>query len=442
MFRFLSDNAATERRHAPTPPPPSSAVSHTTGLLGLIGLLAGIAFAIHTGPLHLGAQLGLFVLAAAVPMVIYELAVTRTWARPSAGFQAEPHDKAESARRLPIKLAGLWATWAVIGLGYGAIRTYEGEQYEAFLLLLKVTAPLFFILSIPYVYLVDRFSRAPEDGMWHSGLIVLGRGVHADWDIARKHFLGWMIKAFFLALMVAVAPNAIDAVTGDALGDITSSPVLLALWLLNVALLVDLTFAIVGYALTFRVLDAHIRSPNPSVAGWTAALMCYPPISIMNTPLNYRDGLEWHDWLAGHDIALVAWGAILVALFGIYAWATVCFGVRFSNLTHRGILTHGPYRWTKHPAYLAKCTFWWLAFMPFLSMGGPLDAAMNSLLLVMVCGIYYWRAKTEEAHLAEDPTYRAYMDWMEAHGLFARLRRRVGLVPGRGEAAPLPAPGE
>ena len=34
---------------------------------------------------------------------------------------------------------------------------------------------------------------------------------------------------------------------------------------------------------------------------------------------------------------------MLVALTAIYAWATVAFGFRFSNLTHRGILTHGPY---------------------------------------------------------------------------------------------------
>lgn len=37
----------------------------------------------------------------------------------------------------------------------------------------------------------------------------------------------------------------------------------------------------------------------------------------------------------------------------IYAWATIMFGGRFSNLTHRGIITNGPYPWTKHPAYRA-----------------------------------------------------------------------------------------
>ena len=63
-------------------------------------------------------------------------------------------------------------------------------------------------------------------------------------------------------------------------------------------------------------------------------------------------------------------GAWLVFLTAVYAWATVAFGFRFSNLTHRGILTHGPYAWTKHPAYVSKNLFWWCAVLPFLATSG------------------------------------------------------------------------
>ena len=38
--------------------------------------------------------------------------------------------------------------------------------------------------------------------------------------------------------------------------------------------------------------------------------------------------------------------------------------VRFSNLTYRGVLTNGPYAFTRHPAYLSKNLFWWCASMP------------------------------------------------------------------------------
>src|SRR3546814_3065843 len=94
-------------------------------------------------------------------------------------------------------------------------------------------------------------------------------------------------------------------------------------------------------------------------------------------------------------------------------WATVAFGLRFSNLTHRGILTHGPYALSRHPAYLAKNLFWWCATLPFLTTGSLVDAARNTLILAAVSGVYYWRAKTEEKHLKADPDYVAYWEWME-----------------------------
>ena len=84
------------------------------------------------------------------------------------------------------------------------------------------------------------------------------------------------------------------------------------------------------------------------------------------------------------------WGGLLVILTGIYAAATVAFGLRFSNLTHRGILTHGPYRWSKHPAYLAKNAYWWLASMPFMVTSGSIvDLVRNTALMAVVSGVYY-----------------------------------------------------
>ncbi|HBR82737.1 MAG TPA: protein-S-isoprenylcysteine methyltransferase, partial [Erythrobacter sp.] len=76
-----------------------------------------------------------------------------------------------------------------------------------------------------------------------------------------------------------------------------------------------------------------------------------------------------------NDTLLAVWGALLVALTGVYAWATFAFGLRFSNLTYRGVLTNGPYRFTRHPAYVSKNLFWWAAVLPFLvTSGSPVDA--------------------------------------------------------------------
>jgi protein-S-isoprenylcysteine O-methyltransferase Ste14 len=154
--------------------------------------------------------------------------------------------------------------------------------------------------------------------------------------------------------------------------------------------------------------------------------MCYPPFILMEAggPLDYHPGTqEWTDWFAGHPWLLAIWGAMLVVLTAVYAWATVAFGLRFSNLTHRGILTHGPYAWSRHPAYLSKNLFWWLSTLPILTIGSVVDAVRATALMGVVSGIYYWRARTEERHLGLDPVYRDYSEWMARRGAVPRFFR-------------------
>ena len=206
--------------------------------------------------------------------------------------------------------------------------------------------------------------------------------------------------------------------------------------------------ATVGYLLTMKPLDSHIRTANPFLAGWVAALICYPPFTLMNNggPLDYHVATsDWAMWFADQPVLLWAWGAMLVVLTGIYAFATLAFGLRFSNLTHRGILTHGPYAWTRHPAYVSKNAYWWLATMPFIvTSGSAVDAVRNSALLAITSAVYYWRARTEEKHLLADPLYRAYYNWAEEHAPWPRLLRKMsgGRIGNRGKvdaAAMLPA---
>jgi steroid 5-alpha reductase family enzyme len=145
--------------------------------------------------------------------------------------------------------------------------------------------------------------------------------------------------------------------------------------------------------------------------------------------LDYHPGTKgeegWLFWLADYPLIMTAIAIAMVALTAIYAWATVAFGLRFSNLTHRGVLTHGPYAWTKHPAYLSKNLFWWLATLPFFATTGNVtDCIRNTFVMGLVSGVYYWRARTEERHLSADPHYREYAAWMAAHGPITRLLTR------------------
>ncbi|HEX8513371.1 MAG TPA: isoprenylcysteine carboxylmethyltransferase family protein, partial [Allosphingosinicella sp.] len=146
---------------------------------------------------------------------------------------------------------------------------------------------------------------------------------------------------------------------------------------------------------------------------------------------------EWTHWMDGQPLLLTITGALLVLLTGVYAWATVAFGIRFSNLTHRGILTHGPYAWTKHPAYVSKNLFWWLATLPFFATTGNMtDMIRNSFVMALVAGVYYWRARTEERHLSADPAYREYAAWMDRNAPLPRLVRTIARRPAPPAAVP------
>ena len=116
------------------------------------------------------------------------------------------------------------------------------------------------------------------------------------------------------------------------------------------------------------------------------------------------------------------------------------FGIRFSNLTYLGIITNGPYRFTRHPAYLAKNTFWWCATMPFLATSHSLtDMVRNTVLLGLVSAVYFWRARTEERHLlGEDAKYREYHAWMARNAFITRSLSNFGkmLRPGRPQLQP------
>lgn len=161
---------------------------------------------------------------------------------------------------------------------------------------------------------------------------------------------------------------------------------------------VDCGWALLGYASESRWLGNKTRSVEPTAFGWLVCLACYPPFNgVLGTYLPLENGPRL---IANETGQLWLRGAI-VLLFAIYAAATVSFGFKFSNLTNRGIVTRGPYRYVRHPAYLCKCTAWWLEHIPTMTL-------TKSFFLTLLCGVYALRAWTEERHLGMDPEYREY----------------------------------
>ena len=426
---------------------PQSDVSAKVGLAGLAGLFgwivicrqwAEIAATFNIPGPHVPLAGPYAALAAllfsGLPMVLVSVLVEKVHLRPSTGIDwTGPRRLGDVLDISVTKLAGLWATWALIAFLYCIARWYWRGQYLFAMDVLGGLAVPLFLLSIPYVLWLDRVLVQPRDGAWHFGAMLIGREAYEPQEV-KHHLRAWAVKGFFCAFMISILPSGFAAIVSLDLASIAGSPVATATWLTELLFVIDVQLAMVGYLVTLKPLDAQIRSANPYLGAWLAALMCYPPFILMGEggPLNYHQNAgDWSHWLEGQTALLWAWGALLVFLTGVYAWATVAFGLRFSNLTYRGVLTNGPYRFTRHPAYLSKNLFWWCATMPFLATSGSLtDMVRNTALLGLVSAVYYWRAKTEERHLSEeDAKYRAYSAWMQDNALitrgFAVLGRRL-----------------
>lgn len=376
-------------------------------------------------------------------MVGWSLLVDKVHRRSSTGINwTAPRPIRDILDISMTKIAGLWATWAVIGFAYCLGRWYWRGQYVFAMEVLETIVPFLFLGAVPYVIWLDRVLVNPRDASWHFGAMLIGR---EPWEAeeVKRHALSWLVKGFFCAFMISIVPGGFGAVVRFDWSHALHDPVEFATLLIETMFMIDVQIAMVGYLVTMKPLDAQIRTANPHLAAWVAALICYPPFILMGGGgvLDYHwNGAEWPHWLEGHTTLLWIWAVALVVLTGIYAWATVAFGLRFSNLTYRGVLTNGPYRFTRHPAYLSKNAYWWLAGLPFLTTSHSwVDSIRNTALLAMVSGVYYWRARTEEKHLlAEDAKYREYHAWMAQHGPITSALRKLtrAITPKRPVAQP------
>ena len=361
------------------------------------------------------------ILVTACAIYLADIVLARVHLRPSTGIDYAYDDP--SLARTGCKLVGLTASLGFVCTIYWLAPEYHGAFYDPFYDMLRTLMPIWLLLAPPYFYFVDRHMRKPHDGYWHLGQAVLLRFDKSDQGIVVQHLLGWLVKGFFLPLMFVYFCNGLDRLLSLDTQSLTSFP----LWydfLFEFVFFIDVGLASMGYLLALRVTDTHLRSAEPTVLGWLVAVICYEPfVSLISLHyLAYSGGLVWGDWLADKPALSGLWGVTILMLVTVYAWSTVMFGARFSNLTHRGIITNGPYRWTRHPAYVAKNLSWWMISIPFISQGSPSEAVRHCLLLLGLNVIYCLRAKTEEHHLNRDPVYREYSRYIHEHGIFRFLR--------------------
>ena len=171
-------------------------------------------------------------------------------------------------------------------------------------------------------------------------------------------------------------------------------------FVMQVILFVDVLIFTVGYLVESRRLGNEIRSVDPTLIGWAAALVCYPPFNLITSKVL---GAERSDFPQFDDPALhISLNLVLLLLMAVYASASVALGLKASNLTHRGIVARGPYAVVRHPAYTCKNLAWWIGATPVVvaAFNESLTTGLLSIASVLAWSLLYvLRAVTEEDHL-------------------------------------------
>ncbi|MFD1214998.1 isoprenylcysteine carboxylmethyltransferase family protein [Microbulbifer celer] len=372
--------------------------------------------------------------ALALPIIILEWLFLKPYRNPSAGLDFRR--RAHSVRRTGVKLLGFYLVVGSVAFFYWLLPEYHGSFYNNYFSVVRDVLPWWLLLAVPYFYLLDGAMHKPKDSYWQLGSLLLGSPQRGSGRAIGQLYLGWLVKLFFLPLMFVYLGNNLNTLLGFDLARLAGSFKAVFDFTFNFLFYIDLLFVTVGYVCTLRLFDSHIRSVEPSFLGWGVALIGYQPFWSLfsGTYLKYDQGQSWGYWFWNTPWMYGVWGSIILLLIAIYVWASIPFGIRFSNLTHRGILTNGPYRFTKHPAYISKNLSWWMISMPFMVTSSGGDALRQSLLLLVVNFIYFMRARTEERHLSWDPDYVAYANYIGERGLFAFVGRWLPVLrfrPGR-----------
>jgi protein-S-isoprenylcysteine O-methyltransferase Ste14 len=274
--------------------------------------------------------------------------------------------------------------------------------------------------SLRFFSVAHEFVRAPRASF--------RRGLGSEDRVA---VLTTLLKGFFAPFMVmALLQHVLGALANGwgmwIVADLGLGPLELfnryGFWLvMKLILTVDVVIFTVGYLVEMPRLHNEIRSVDPTLLGWTAALLCYPPFNQLTGAIlgsSVTDFPKFDD-----PMTHLALNLLLLALMTVYAGASVALGLKASNLTHRGIVARGPYAWVRHPAYAAKNMAWWIGSIPFIEAAFAKSMATGLGGIATVAGwtlLYVLRAVTEEDHLrGVDGEYAAYA---------ARVRYRF--IPG------------
>lgn len=293
--------------------------------------------------------------------------------------------------------------------------------YHYFYLDSVLFSPIILIVFFYWIYFIDIRKDDPNDEYYtfiadlNTKKIKFGR--------YKIFLLNILVKIFYIPFIYGATFTVIyQILTYD---NIFFNNLSFVNYLFLIGLSFDLCVALGGYLFSSSFFNTKTISIDTSWTGWFVCLICYPPLVIISTYFfNQADNYIWTDWLQTNSILYWLWAFLICLTWVLYWFATISFGFRFSNLSWRGLVSTGLYRYVKHPAYLSKNIYWWLHTVPFFGVMG-LDILRNLLALSGVSLIYYLRAKTEERHLMQFDEYVQYCKWIDKNGLYAKIKKII-----------------
>ena len=423
---------------------PASCSSLAINMVGVVCYLVLILVTLNCFP-HINALLFtvLAMLVTVFPIITLEIVLLKSYKHIQMVKQVPDKE------RVRVKTSGLYGTIICIAFLYLIFPEYHKSYYSLYCAFAVFTGMLVFIVGFIYIEICEQWFPEKEDGLWQAGLLFSGRFSEINKTILAEHIRAWLIKAFFLPLIFSelavrydyffagklylsgfASDNGSDLYQYLSFGNVDTiqEAISRGIILYTVFLLtVEMLFATIGYFFTFKWIRADIKSTDTTWLGWIICLICYPPFIalLQSSYIHFPTAVEWQYWLKNYSYLFIPYGIIFVVLQTLYTLTPVNMGLRFSNLTYRGIVTSGLYRYTKHPMYITKCLGWFVGCMPFLSVDGWLSALYNSFAFIPLGLVYYFRARTEENHLSHYPEYVAYANWINQHGIFHFIGKRL-----------------
>lgn len=234
-----------------------------------------------------------------------------------------------------------------------------------------------------------------------------------------------LVKTFYGPLMIASALTAYQNLGGLLAGYGATQT-----WIgrldrgymvfVTVVFFLDAALFAVGYHSESGLMRNKLRYVETNPLHILVCISCYPPFNMPTTAFFGPSNRDPYIIFAGDPTHPVTWilrGLAALSLLLLFA-ASFSLFTKASNLTNRGIVHWGPYRYIRHPGYLGKNLYWLMTSIPvfFPNTADPMFRWSEYLVFCIVSiggligwgTIYFLRSITEERFLMRDPDYVAY----------------------------------